>query len=135
MNLRPMRYSPVLVDADDTLFDFYAAEEHALGVTLGDLGYHEPFSSYIPQFREINTRAWADYEAGRATSQEIRVRRFGELFSLLSLTAHPRQVSDTYVRHPSEASHLLPGARDALIRRVLEKAEKKGAVSTQLPVI
>lgn len=109
-----MHYRTILIDADDTIFDFYAAEEHALEVTLLDLGYTEPLDSYMPQFRDINARAWADYEAGRATSQEIRVRRFVELLAVLSLQADPEQVSTTYVGHLSESSFLLPGVRQAL---------------------
>jgi len=125
-----MRYSTILIDADDTIFDFYAAEEYALAATLRELGYTKPLTGYMPQFREINARAWAEYEAGRATSREIRVRRFVELLSLLSVTAEPEAVSNSYVKHLSESAHLLPGARSALdsIYQKLQSLDPTGSM-------
>ncbi|TVQ28724.1 MAG: noncanonical pyrimidine nucleotidase, YjjG family [Spirochaetaceae bacterium] len=105
-----MNYDAILIDADDTLFDFEHAEAAALESTLSTLGFDLAADGWIDTFRRINARAWADYEAGRATSQEIRLRRFVEFLTQYDIPADPAEVSRRYVDHLAECGHLFPGA-------------------------
>ena len=114
-------YDIVLLDADDTIFDFHRAETYALETTLSAFGHDAPVSDYVDAFRRINTEVWRDYESGRSTSQEIRVKRFVLLLDLLGLAYDPEEVSAGYVDRLAEATFMVDGARellDALHRRV-----------------
>ena len=104
-------YDIVLLDADDTLFDFGRAERHALQATLAAFGYHEPPAVWAGRFHAINKGVWREYEAGRATSGDIRVRRFALLLEELGHPADPHEMSRHYVTRLGEAAFLLPGAR------------------------
>ena len=109
-----LNYDALLIDADDTLFDFEAAETAALAATLRSFGPLPGTGDWIDTFRLINARAWADYEAGRATSQEIRVRRFVEFLDAIDVAADPDEVSRQYVGCLADCGHLLPGAQKLL---------------------
>lgn len=114
----------VLLDADDTLFDFHRAETWALEETLAPFGVPGPVHRYIELFREVNTAAWKSYEAGLLSSSEVRLRRFVEFLERLPAwrggagvpVLDPRLVSDRYVSFLARADFLFPGARDLLER-------------------
>ena len=93
----PLHYDVVLLDADDTLFDFYRAETYALESTLSSFGYEAPVSSYMDAFRRINHQVWHEYESGTITSQEVRVKRFVLLLAELGQSFDPDEVSVYYV--------------------------------------
>lgn len=109
-----LSYDVVLLDADDTLFDFYRAETYALETTMSSFGYDEPVSDYMERFRAINTQVWREYETGESTSAQIRVKRFVLLLDELGQSFDPEEVSATYVEHLGEATFLVPGARELL---------------------
>ena len=114
-------YDIVLLDADDTIFDFHRAETYALEATLSAFGYDAPVSDYVEAFRRINTEVWRDYETGKSTSQEIRVKRFVVLLGELGLAYDQEAVSAGYVDRLAEATFMVDGARellDALHRKV-----------------
>lgn len=107
-------YDVVLLDADDTLFDFYRAETYALEATLASFGYHAPVAGYMESFRRINAQVWHEYETGQSTSAEIRVKRFRLLLAELGHQADPEEVSAYYVERLGEAAFLVDGARALL---------------------
>ncbi len=109
-----MNYDIVLLDADDTLFDFRRAESVALEESLAAFGYTAPLDEYLGAFHRINAEVWRAYEAGTSTSQEIRVKRFVLLLSELGHHADPHALSAMYVTRLGQAAFLLPGARDLL---------------------
>lgn len=107
-------YDVVLLDADDTLFDFYRAETYALEATLNAFGYDAPLDGYMERFRAINAQVWHEYETGASTSAQIRVKRFVLLLGELGQSFDPEEVSATYVDRLGEATFLVPGARELL---------------------
>ena len=75
---RNHKYSTLLMDADETLFDFGKCEYKALSNTLKSTGLI--FSDEVYQsFTAINSRLWREYEKNNITRSELRVRRFREL--------------------------------------------------------
>lgn len=108
------RYTWLLFDADDTLFDFPQAEADALRLTFDALGlpYH---ADYAQIYKRCNQRVWEQFERGALTAVELRTRRFALLFDEIHLTADPQVVSPVYLRHLALGSRLLDGA-EALIR-------------------
>jgi 2-haloacid dehalogenase len=115
-----LRYEAILIDADDTLFDFHRAESYALEQTLADHKLHIPVDSFIVKFRQINSAVWREYETGQATSQTIRTKRFVQLLQHLELDTNtaidPQAVSDAYIIHLSDAAFLVDGAHGFLER-------------------
>ncbi len=117
-----LKYDVILIDADDTLFDFHQAEYYALERTFADHGLAVPIDAIMNDFREINAVVWREYETGQSTPEIIRTKRFVQLLQRLNLnTDHqidprtdPRSVSDRYIEHLSEAAFLVDGALEFL---------------------
>ncbi|MCK4517028.1 MAG: YjjG family noncanonical pyrimidine nucleotidase, partial [Spirochaetaceae bacterium] len=109
-----LKYDAILIDADDTLFDFHQAEYYALERTFADHGLAVPINAIIDDFREINAVVWREYETGQSTPEIIRTKRFVQLLQRLRLSTDPRSVSDRYIEHLSEAAFLIDGALELL---------------------
>lgn len=112
-----LKYDAILIDADDTLFDFHQAEYYALERTFADHGLAIPVDAIIDDFREINAIVWREYETGQSTPEIIRTKRFVQLLQRLGLSTDPRSVSDRYIEHLSDAAFLIDGAL-ALLERL-----------------
>lgn len=113
------RYTWLLFDADDTLFDFPQAEANALRLTFDALGlvYH---TDYAQIYKRCNQRVWEQFERGAVTAVELRTRRFALLFDEIHLTADPQAVSPVYLQHLALSNDLLDGA-EALVRTLGER--------------
>ena len=113
-----MRYTTLLIDADDTIFDFPKCEYAALKNALTDCGYD--FSDDIcSSFSNINAALWKKFECGEITRADLRIRRFRELIEqCLPGTAEGRSdcvtVADQYVKRLAEQAILIDGAIEAL---------------------
>ena len=106
-----MTYSWLLFDADGTLFDYDQAEATALEQAFIQVGTaFEP--AHLNAYREINTRVWREFEAGRITAERLRLRRFELLFETLGRSLTPAEFSPVYLRHLARASQLIEGARE-----------------------
>ena len=107
-----MLYRAILMDADDTLFDFRTAERLAITETLGGLGLNDPAAADL--YVRINEACWKAFEQGLITQSELKVMRFEKLLSALNLSADPRAAGDTYLASLARQRVLLPGAEEAL---------------------
>jgi 2-haloacid dehalogenase len=110
-----MDYKCLLLDADDTLFDFQKAQRHALSQTLARFGVSGPVDSYLSPFKAINASLWRDFEHGRVTPEQIRRDRFSRLAEQLNLDFPPLPASELFVEYLGESTFL---KKDAL--RVLK---------------
>jgi 2-haloacid dehalogenase len=104
-----VRYPWLLFDLDDTLFDFRAAETHALEEALADEGIACE-RAWLHVYREVNAEAWRALEEGRTTSERLRVERFEALFDRLALDLDPPAFSVRYLRHLGTQAQLVDGA-------------------------
>ncbi len=108
-----MRYTTLLIDADDTLLDFGKAEREAFDAAFCGLGL--PTSDGIYSlYSAINLSLWKAYERGEIEKSEIRLRRFSRLFETLCWEGDPRDASEAYIAALSLQGQLIPGARDFL---------------------
>ncbi|MBQ9461238.1 MAG: YjjG family noncanonical pyrimidine nucleotidase [Clostridia bacterium] len=117
-----MKYTTLLMDADDTIFDFPKCEYAALKNSLTDCGY--TFSDEIcSRFSSINAALWKKFERGEITRADLRIRRFRELIEqcfqqCFPGTAEGRSDCETaanqYVKRLSEQAILIDGALEAL---------------------
>ena len=107
-----------LFDLDQTLLDFHASEEKALGIVLNMNGL--PFSDEIYQaFKTYNKALWLELEKGTISRTELFTKRFQEIFARCGgdpSKLDPLEVNDDFIRTMSVNGVLMDGA--------LEFAEK-----------
>lgn len=114
-----MKYTWLLFDADDTLFDFPRASANALKWTLEQSGL-----SFEPHFTDLywrfNQQVWQEFERGEITSQELRVKRFHLFFDETRLNGDPHTVSPLYVRNLALGAELFEDAEE-VVRALKER--------------
>ena len=109
-----MKYTTLLIDADDTIFDFPKCEYNALKNTLESYGL--VFSDKIHEnFSEINTALWKKFEMNKITRSDLRVRRFSELVEkCFEGFENAELLADKYVDMLSHEAIFIDGAEQAL---------------------
>lgn len=113
-----MRYDAILLDADDTLFDFGHAERAAMAEILKWSGIDD--EGAYPAYREINDRHWKKLERGELTGAQISTSRFEEFFALYGVKADIRAAADRYQKALARQAKLLQHAQ-AVVERIAEK--------------
>lgn len=104
-------YKFILLDADDTLYDFGKAEYLSLKATLEHLGL--PCSdTIISTYSAINLNLWKLYEKNLIEKETIKTQRFAELFEHLGVDADAYTASEVYRGHLETKSLLLPYAEE-----------------------
>lgn len=109
-----MKYELLLLDADDTLFDYKKGEEFAFFKSLEEFGISYEFDSYLDQYRSINSRIWKEFERKEITAEELKTERFKRLFEATGLDKNPADFSNTYLKNLSYATFLIPGVDELL---------------------
>lgn len=109
-----MKYTTLLLDADDTIFDFPKCEYAALKATLTHAGEAMTQEVY-ESFSAINTRLWKEFEKNQITRSELRVERFRELIEkCFDGRKNAVQLADDYVEQLSSQAILIDGALEAV---------------------
>lgn len=106
-------YTWLLFDADNTLFDFSAAEAHSLEKTLEPTEI-EWSNEVLGIYREINHEAWTDYENGRLAKEHLRDIRFQRLLDRFGYAHDVAALSFAYRQGLAASTHLMNGAREVL---------------------
>ena len=107
-----MRYQYLLIDNDNTLMDFNAAERKALRDTL--IAYGLPADDAVcTLYHEINDAQWKALERGETTQKKLKVERYRLLLEQLGCTElSAEEVSAAYEANLGSHADLLPGAAD-----------------------
>ena len=107
------QYDWLLFDADNTLWDFSAAEASALERTLReqDIDWSD---EVLGQYRIINHQAWSDYERGLLPKEQLRTIRFARLLEHYRLDHPAEELSFNYRTYLAASTHMLEGAIDLL---------------------
>ena len=116
----------VLLDLDDTIFDFHKAEAIAVSKTLQDMQI-EPTPEVIQSYSEINLSQWKRLELGEIDRDEVKVGRYRKLFKELAVDASAEAAAKTYEGYLSVGHYFLPGAEDLL--KTLSKSYRLYLVS------
>lgn len=112
-------YEWLFFDADNTLFDFNAAEEYALTRTL--LRFGAPNVAPVREcFHKINRDLWDFYEKGEISREKLVFYRFTLLLQALKTEGDPVQWNEFYKNALAQCSTLMPGA-EPLCRRAAQK--------------
>lgn len=103
------RYAFVLLDADNTLFDFDGAEEKALAALLAEYGY-PPDPAVAAAYRSINSALWSAFDRGEVEQDFLLVERFRRFEAAMGGSRDPVQMNADYLGHLAANGELLPGA-------------------------
>lgn len=103
----------VLLDADDTLFDFKRSESVAIAETLRRFGV-EPTEKTVARYSEINDGYWKKLERGEVLRSELKERRFADLFGELGVPCDAKKVADCYGELLAQGHFFIDGAEQLL---------------------
>lgn len=109
-----MRYPYLLFDADNTLFDFDAAEKRAHMLLCQSRGVPFTEEGYA-LYRRCNAELWRDFDRGLCSKEFLLVERFRRYLEISGQTGDPEQLNREHLRALGESAVLLPGA-EALCR-------------------
>lgn len=108
-------YTCLLLDADNTLLDFDAAERKALADTLihYDLPHDE---AALDTYHQVNRRLWDSLAKGELNKNRLFAIRFGQYLKAMGLpdNGKGREMNEFYEDMLSTHADLLPGALTAL---------------------
>jgi 2-haloacid dehalogenase len=105
----PPRYQWIFLDADNTLFDYDRAEATALEQTFQHFGFAYGNDVRLT-YREINRRAWEDFENGIIDKDTLQKTRFEKLLAAGRNEADPAAFNSFYLGVFAESGCLIDGA-------------------------
>lgn len=111
-------YHWLLLDADNTLLDFDAAEEFALNRTLARFEV-DPTPAVKARYRTINSALWLDYDQGKISQELLGPRRFQLLFTcpeFFGQPGDPVEWNTFFLNSLASCSTLMPGAEKLCYR-------------------
>lgn len=108
-------YQWLLFDADNTLFDFDAAQDFALTRTMV---YHgmEPTAERKNHFKTINAALWAAFDRGEISQEALVVERYARFLAEENFPGDPEEWNDMGLRRLAESPTLLPGAEKLIYK-------------------
>ena len=108
----PERFDIVLLDADDTIYDFKLAEKTAVSRTLEQFGV-TPTDEVVGLYSAVNLRCWKELERGELSREALKSTRFRRLFEQIGAAPVDfAAVNQSYEQNLSEQAFLLDGALD-----------------------
>ena len=117
-----MRYKCVLMDIDDTLFDFMPGNRKAIALLMEELGLSSP--TIFDEYQAINHACWQALERGEMDTGTLHVERFRRFLSEKQLDDDPERVADRFAQLLGQQVLPLPYAEETV-----------KALSERLPVI
>ena len=128
-------YEIILLDLDNTIFDFDMAEENALKDVFKLNGLSESREN-LEAYRKINVYMWGELEKGNMSKGEILTKRFDEFFKLYNIQVDAEETEKIFRSNLDRNCQLIDGAFELLLD--LKKMGKKiytasnGVYSTQI---
>jgi len=119
-----MKYRHLFIDADDTIFDYGAAERFSLLETFKLTGISCSEDDAVLNYKGINTELWKEFEKGSISLAFLRVERFKRLFLACGKPGLTEEdygrIAMTYLDYLGNSSHMIEGAAD-----ILEKLSRR----------
>lgn len=128
-------YRIFLLDIDNTLLDFDAAEKRGFRKIIESYGL-EFNSDMLSRYQVINRGLWVRLEQGTISRDEVLYTRFHEFFRLYGKEADGVETEHRYRSYLNESADLLPNAKETLMK--LKEMGKKlysasnGVYNTQI---
>ncbi|WP_077612215.1 YjjG family noncanonical pyrimidine nucleotidase [Clostridium sp. Marseille-P2415] len=128
-------YQTFLLDIDNTLLDFDAAEKRGLKKVIESYGV-EYDSGMLKEYKKLNRNLWDLLEQGKISRDVLLNTRFGEFFRLYQIEASGTEAEARFRRLLGDSSDLIPNVKETLLQ--LKKMGKQlytasnGVYSTQI---
>lgn len=104
-----MKYTTLLLDLDETLFDFFKSEKIAIGKLMER--YNIPVTEENRKlYSDINDSKWRKLERGEITRLQLLDERFSDFFEKVGVVVDTKEANLTYMKFLSQASFILDGA-------------------------
>lgn len=104
-----MKYTTLLLDLDETLFDFSKSEKFAIDKLMEK--YNIPVTEENRRlYSKINDEKWKKLERGELTRPQLFRERFDDFFKKKDVTADTDEANLSYMQFLSQASFILDGA-------------------------
>ncbi len=104
-----MKYTTLLIDLDETLFDFSKSEKFAIDKLMEK--YNIPVTEENRRlYSAINDEKWKKLERGELTRQQLFHERFAGFLKKTGVTADTDEANLSYMKFLSQASFILDGA-------------------------
>lgn len=120
-------YTSLLLDLDNTLLDFSAAEAHAVRRVLEMYGLPHDDDT-VALYSDINRSYWESFERGEIPREAIFEGRFKTLFEKLGVAGDTTKISKDYCLNLSEGYFKVEGA-DEILTYLKERGYKLYAAS------
>ena len=114
-----MRYSLILMDADDTIFDFQAGNRKAVGMLMEELGLSSP--TVFEEYQQINHACWQALERGEMDQETLHVERFRRFLRLKEREDDPKRVADRFAVLLGQQAIPLPNAEETVEKLARER--------------
>lgn len=114
-----MRYSLILMDADDTIFDFQAGNRKAVGMLMEELGLSSP--TVFEEYQQINHACWQALERGEMDQETLHVERFRRFLRLKGREDDPKRVADRFAVLLGQQAIPLPNAEETVEKLARER--------------
>ena len=110
-----MGYKALLVDADNTLFNFTESEKRAIAELFAAYGITDPNAAAA--YHEANSLQWKLLEKGETTHDRLMVDRFRGFIDIMGYGFDPVKMCYDYIDALSRQHILIPGALE-MVREV-----------------
>ena len=102
-------YRNILLDADNTIFDFNRAEKEAIKLTFAEFGI-KCDDKLSDLYHKVNDKYWKKLEKKEVTKTELATMRFKEIFDSYHFDIEPLIFNTRYKSNLGKQSFLLPNA-------------------------
>jgi len=113
-----MKYKTILLDADETLFDFRAAERESLTKLMKAYGV-ECTDADLQAYAAFNAPLWSRFEKGELDKPEIFRSRFQFMLDRFGLSGDPMHMNQQYLTGIADCSKLFDGA-ESFVKKLSE---------------
>ncbi len=110
-----MRYTHILLDADDTLLDFGETERRALAQLFAHIGVVATEEN-IRLYHDINAGWWKRIERGEASFDEMKLGRITDFLAASGLDIDPQEPARMMVEFLGQHCIVFDGAEELLAR-------------------
>lgn len=113
-----MRYKRILMDVDDTLFDFPTGNRRAVEQLMAELGLSSP--TIFEEYQAINHACWEALERGEMTQEVLHVERFRRFLARKGRSDDPAAVANRFAELLGRQAIPLPHAEET-VRAIAER--------------
>ncbi|MBQ8860149.1 MAG: YjjG family noncanonical pyrimidine nucleotidase [Ruminococcus sp.] len=111
-DLSKKRFDIVLLDADETVFDFKKAEAYSFKLMLESYGI-DYTDERLALYSSVNLSMWKALERGEVTREKLKTLRFEKFFSEIGVSGIDCvEVNDRYLTNLSNSTFMIDGAAE-----------------------